>query len=202
MISEYYTNYKSFISDLTNKEKILRKDIESFKIALGNNSNTISIHIKLEKDLKSFKELVDQLQDAYNSTNVPYSIPEMIIDKRQKEINTFLASFKSMNDEFTKLIDDKYLFKGMIEEDYKDKEEYKNKDAKELTKLAKDKMKKQDEILDQILNITKETNNNMQNVNAKIQKDKEPKKDTNKQTDKEESKIKKFTQKIKNFFKK
>ena len=202
MISEYYTNYKSFISDLTNKEKILRKDIESFKIALGNNSNTISIHIKLEKDLKSFKELVDQLQDAYNSTNVPYSIPEMILDKRQKEINIFLASYKSMNDEFTKLIDDKYSFKGMIEEDYKDKEEYKNKNAKELTKLAKDKMKKQDEILDQILNITKESNNNMQNVNAKIQKDKEPKKDTNKQTDKEESKIKKFTQKIKNFFKK
>ena len=126
----------------------------------------------------------------------------MILDKRQKEINIFLASYKSMNDEFTKLIDDKYSFKGMIEEDYKDKEEYKNKDAKELTKLAKDKMKKQDEILDQILNITKETNNNMQNVNAKIQKDKEPKKDTNKQTDKEESKIKKFTQKIKNFFKK
>ena len=202
MISEYYANYKSFISDLTNKEKILRKDIESFKIALGNNSNTISIHIKLEKDLKSFKELVDQLQDAYNSTNVPNSIPEMILDKRQKEINTFLTSYKSMNEEFTKLIDDKYSFKGMIEEDYKDKEEYKNKDAKELTKLAKDKMKKQDEILDQILNITKESNNNMQNVNAKIQKDKEPKKDTNKQTDKEESKIKKFTQKIKNFFKK
>ena len=42
----------------------------------------------------------------------------------------------------------------------------------------------------------------MQNVNAKIQKDKEPKKDTNKQTDKEESKINKFNQKIKNFFKK
>ena len=122
---EYYSNYISFITDLTNKEKNIRKDIESFKIAIGNNTNIILIHNKLEKDLKSFKELAEQLHDAYNLNNAPSHMPEHILDKRQKEIHTFLGSYKSMNDEFTKLIDDKYSFKGIIEEDYKDKEEYK-----------------------------------------------------------------------------
>ena len=41
-----------------------------------------------------------------------------------------------MNEEFTKLVNDKYSFKGMIDENYNDKDEYRNKDTKELIKMT------------------------------------------------------------------
>ena len=34
MRKEYYIDFKSFMGDLTNKEKNIKKDIESFKTAL------------------------------------------------------------------------------------------------------------------------------------------------------------------------
>ena len=59
--------------------------------------------------------------------NAPVNIPESVLDKRQKEIAAFLASYNSMNEEFTKLVNDKYSFKGMIDENYNDKDEYRNR---------------------------------------------------------------------------
>ena len=195
MRNEYYIDFKSFMSDLTNKEKNIKKDIESFKTALGNNINTIEIQFHIEKDLKNFKELADELDKSYNMKNAPVNIPESVLDKRQKEIAAFLASYNSMNEEFTKLVNDKYSFKGMIDENYNDKDEYRNKDTKELIKMTKDKMKEQDEILEEILN-------KANNLNGGIKKDKDKTNETNKNIDKADSKLKKWAEKFKNFFKK
>ena len=71
MRKEYYIDFKSFMSDLTNKEKNIKKDIESFKTALGNNINTIEIQFHIEKDLKNFKKLADELDESYNMKNAP-----------------------------------------------------------------------------------------------------------------------------------
>lgn len=195
MRKEYYIDFKSFMSDLTNKEKNIKKDIESFKTALGNNINTIEIQFHIEKDLKNFKELADELDESYNMKNAPVNIPESVLDKRQKEIAAFLASYNSMNEEFTKLVNDKYSFKGMIDENYNDKDEYRNKDTKELIKMTKDKMKEQDAILEEILN-------KANNLNGGIKKDKDKTNETNKNIDKADSKLKKWAEKFKNFFKK
>ena len=195
MRKEYYIDFKSFMSDLTNKEKNIKKDIESFKTALGNNINTIEIQFHIEKDLKNFKKLADELDESYNMKNAPVNIPESVLDKRQKEIAAFLASYNSMNEEFTKLVNDKYSFKGMIDENYNDKDEYRNKDTKELIKMTKDKMKEQDAIIEEILN-------KANNLNGGIKKDKDKTNETNKNTDKTDSKLKKWAEKFKNFFKK
>lgn len=195
MRNEYYIDFKSFMSDLTNKEKNIKKDIESFKTALGNNINTIEIQFHIEKDLKNFKKLADELDESYNMKNAPVNIPESVLDKRQKEIAAFLASYNSMNEEFTKLVNDKYSFKGMIDENYNDKDEYRNKDTKELIKMTKDKMKEQDAILEEILN-------KANNLNGGIKKDKDKTNETNKNIDKADSKLKKWAEKFKNFFKK
>ena len=195
MRKEYYIDFKSFMGDLTNKEKNIKKDIESFKTALGNNINTIEIQFHIEKDLNNFKELADELDESYNMKNAPVNIPESVLDKRQKEIAAFLASYNSMNEEFTKLVNDKYSFKGMIDENYNDKDEYRNKDTKELIKMTKDKMKEQDAILEEILN-------KANNLNGGIKKDKDKTNETNKNTDKADSKLKKWAEKFKNFFKK
>ena len=195
MRKEHYIDFKSFMGDLTNKEKNIKKDIESFKTALGNNINTIEIQFHIEKDLKNFKELADELDESYNMKNAPVNIPESVLDKRQKEIAAFLASYNSMNEEFTKLVNDKYSFKGMIDENYNDKDEYRNKDTKELIKMTKDKMKEQDAILEEILN-------KANNLNGGIKKDKDKTNETNKNTDKADSKLEKWAEKFKNFFKK
>ena len=195
MRNEYYIDFKSFMSDLTNKEKNIKKDIESFKTALGNNINTIEIQFHIEKDLKNFKKLADELDESYNMKNAPVNIPESVLDKRQKEIAAFLASYNSMNEEFTKLVNDKYSFKGKIDENYNDKDEYRNKDTKELIKMTKDKMKEQDAILEEILN-------KANNLNGGIKKDKDKINETNKNIDKADSKLKKWAEKFKNFFKK
>ena len=100
-----------------------------------------------------------------------------------------------MNEEFTKLVNDKYSFKGMIDENYNDKDEYRNKDTKELIKMTKDKMKEQDAILEEILN-------KANNLNGGIKKDKDKTNETNKNIDKADSKLKKWAEKFKNFFKK
>ena len=195
MRNEYYIDFKSFMSDLTNKEKNIKKDIESFKTALGNNINTIEIQFHIEKDLKNFKKLADELDESYNMKNAPVNIPESVLDKRQKEIAAFLASYNSMNEEFTKLVNDKYSFKGMSDENYNDKDEYRNKDTKELIKMTKDKMKEQDAILEEILN-------KANNLNGGIKKDKDKTNETSKNIDKADSKLKKWAEKFKNFFKK
>ena len=202
MRKEIYTYYKSFISDLTNKEKRIKTDIESFRAALGNNVNTINIQNKIKKALLNFKELVDELHLSYTTENAPPNIPDYVLDRRQNEINDFLASYNSMNEEFTKLVNDKYSFKGKIEEDYKDKEEYKNKDTKELIKMTKDKMKEQDAMLNEIFNMIKVDKNDANNLNDRIKNDNDKKNDANKKTDKEDSKLKKWTEKFKNIFKK
>ena len=195
MRKEYYIDFKSLMGDLTNKEKNIKKDIESFKTALGNNINTIEIQFHIEKDLKNFKKLADELDESYNMKNAPVNIPESVLDKRQKEIAAFLASYNSMNEEFTKLVNDKYSFKGMIDENYNDKDEYRNKDTKELIKMTKDKMKEQDAIIEEILN-------KANNLNGGIKKDKDKTNETSKNIDKADSKLKKWAEKFKNFFKK
>ena len=50
MRKERCVDFESFMGDLTNKEKNIKKDIESFKTALGNNINTIEIQFHIEKD--------------------------------------------------------------------------------------------------------------------------------------------------------
>ena len=195
MRKEYYIDFKSFMGDLTNKEKNIKKDIESFKAALGNNINTIEIQFHIEKGLKNFKKLADELDESYNMKNSPVNIPESVLDKRQKEIAAFLASYNSMNEEFTKLVNDKYSFKGKIDENYKDKDEYRNKDTKKLIKMTKDKMKEQDAIIEEILN-------KANNLNGGIKKDKDKTNETNKNIDKADSKLKKWAEKFKNFFNK
>ena len=61
MNKEYYSNFKQFLTDLTTKENNIRKDLEAFQTAIGNNENTIEIENRINKELKSLKDLTEQL---------------------------------------------------------------------------------------------------------------------------------------------
>ena len=62
MNKEYYLNFKTFITGLTKKEKTIKEDLESYKISIGNNLNTI----------ESFDSILDvnQKNDNLESKNL------------------------------------------------------------------------------------------------------------------------------------
>ena len=150
MNKEYYSNFKQFLADLTTKENNIRKDLESFQTAIGNNENTIELENRVEKDLKSLRELTEQLTEAYSTKNAPPNMPEDTLDARQKDIKKFSTVYDELKKDFEKLKDDKYQFKGHITEDYRTKEEYKDMSAQELIYAGREKMNKQDEKIDDI----------------------------------------------------
>ena len=150
MNKEYYSNFKQFLTDLTTKENNIRKDLEAFQTAIGNNENTIELENRVEKDLKSLKELTEQLTEAYSSKNAPPNMPEDTLDARQKDIKKFSTTYDELFKNLQKIRDDKYAFKGQITEDYRTKEEYQNMSAQELVHAGREKMNKQDERLDDI----------------------------------------------------
>ena len=155
MSKEYYTNFKAFIADLTAKEKAIRTDLEAYKTAIGNNDNTIEIEGRLNTDLNNFKELIDQLTNAYSSRNAPENMPETTLDARQKEIKGFMNQYEELKKDMNKLKDDKYTFKGQITEDYRNKEEYQNMNTQELIQVGKDKIAQQDEQLGEHIKMAK-----------------------------------------------
>jgi chromosome segregation ATPase len=150
MNKEYYSNFKQYLANLTTKENNIRKDLESFQTAIGNNENTIELENRVEKDLKSLRELTEQLTEAYSTKNAPPNMPEDTLDARQKDIKKFSTVYDELKKDFEKLKDDKYQFKGHITEDYRTKEEYKDMSAQELIYAGREKMNKQDEKIDDI----------------------------------------------------
>ena len=150
MNKEYYSNFKQYLANLTTKENNIRKDLEAFQTAIGNNENTIEIENRVEKDLKSLRELTEQLTEAYSTKNAPPNMPEDTLDARQKDIKKFSTVYDELKKDFEKLKDDKYQFKGHITEDYRTKEEYKDMSAQELIYAGREKMNKQDEKIDDI----------------------------------------------------
>jgi chromosome segregation ATPase len=150
MNKEYYSNFKQYLANLTTKENNIRKDLESFQTAIGNNENTIELENRVEKDLKSLRELTEQLTEAYSTKNAPPNMPEDTLDARQKDIKKFSTVYDELKKDFEKLKDDKYQFKGHITEDYRTKEEYKDMSAQELINAGREKMNKQDEKIDDI----------------------------------------------------
>ena len=203
MQKEFYTKFPTFETELTNKEKSLKKDIKSFKDVFGSNVNNSNIENRIKTNLESFKELIDQLHEAYKYKNAPINMPSNLVEKRQKEIDDFLASYNIMNEEFRKLIDGTYSYKDTNSlEYYKNEEKYNNMDTKELIKLSNDKLKEQDEKMNEIMHQVMLGKNKAKNLNAGFKDDNGKIIETNKKTDQVDSKIKKLSERFKNFFKK
>jgi chromosome segregation ATPase len=119
MSKEYYTNFKTIVSDLNSQAKGLRGDISTYKQNIDQSKNTVDIENKLKKDLKSFKDSLDKLEEAYLTRNIPGNMPEATLDQRQKEIKKIKIDYEEINKQFQELNSNKYSFKGQITEDYR-----------------------------------------------------------------------------------
>lgn len=199
MNKEYYSNFKKYIADLTAKEKAIRKDLESYREAIGNKDNTIEIEGRLNTDLNNFKELIDQLTNAYSSKNAPANMPENTLDSRQKEIKNFLIQYEELKKDMEKLKDDKYTFKGQITEDYRNKEEYQNMNTGEIVQMQKNKMNQQDERIGELTNEAKKGIVQAKELNHELKEQKELIQEVSDDIDRVDSRMNKLSKRFEKY---
>lgn len=77
-------------------------------------------------------------------------MPDKTLESRQKDIKKCSLNYEEMEKGYKELVNDKYTFKGQIDEDYRNKEEFKNMGTEELILLEKKKLNQQDDKIDEI----------------------------------------------------
>ena len=199
MNKEYYSKFKQFLTDLTTKENNIRKDLEAFQTAIGNNENTIEIENRINKELKSLKDLTEQLTEAYSSKNAPPNMPEDTLDARQKDIKKFSTTYDELFKNLQKIRDDKYAFKGQITEDYRTKEEYQNMSAQELVHAGREKMNKQDERLDDIAKDVKKGRVGIKEFDNQVKEQNKLIEQVNEDMDRVDSRMNKLSKRMANY---
>ena len=199
MNKEYYSNFKQFLTDLTTKENNIRKDLEAFQTAVGNNENTIEIENRINKELKSLKDLTEQLTEAYSSKNAPPNMPEDTLDARQKDIKKFSTTYDELFKNLQKIRVDKYTFKGQITEDYRTKEEYQNMSAQELVHAGREKMNKQDERLDDITKDVKKGRVGIKEFDNQVKEQNKLIEQVNEDMDRVDSRMNKLSKRMANY---
>ena len=151
--------YRKKIDEIHEIEKNINTEIENYKKSINNKENTIAIEKKIEELLNKFKSQWDEVDLAYQNKNVPALIPNGVRERRQIEIQNLNSSiYKQSKDRYEFLKSKKYSydFSEFDKKNYNTMEEYKNKSGEQLIQESKEKIKKQDEHLDDIgLNVNK-----------------------------------------------
>ena len=200
---QYYTNYKEYVTQINDLEKKIRQGLTTFKQQSGKGP-TLQIEAEIKDLLKQYKELYTNLETAYSRRNVPGGFPELTIDERQKEIQKFGINYNDMDKDYKNVEENKYKFKNEIQEDYSQKEEYKNMTTGELMVVQKNKLKDQDKQIDDITldvkkgtqlaknagHVMQEQNKQLEQMNQDIDRTKD---NMNKLTGRFESYVAKFS---------
>ena len=151
--------YRKKIDEIHEIEKNINTEIENYKKSIDNKENTIAIENKIEELLNKFKSQWDEVDLAYQNKNVPALIPNGVRERRQIEIQNLNSTiYKQSKERYETLKSKKYSydFSEFDKKNYNTMEEYKNKSGEQLIQESKEKIKKQDEHLDDIgLNVNK-----------------------------------------------
>jgi hypothetical protein len=148
---ELYSNFNEIITKQEEAGKQLRIKISNYqKTVQTSNSNTVSIESEIERDIKNFKDMCNQLDNAYTNRNAPSQIPYSELDRRQKQIQKLGLDIQEIEKSFKGIQNQKYSFKGSVPENYQQTEEMKSMSNSELLQFQKGKIKEQDKIIDDI----------------------------------------------------
>ena len=151
--------YRKKIDEIHEIEKNINTEIENYKKSIDNKENTIAIEKKIEELLNKFKSQWDEVDEAYQKKNVPNMLANGVRQRRQIEIQNLNSSiYKQFKERYESLKSKKYSydFSEFDKKNYNTMEEYKNKSGEQLIQISKEKIKKQDEHLDDIgLNVNK-----------------------------------------------
>jgi t-SNARE syntaxin family protein len=149
---ELYINYSGIVSKQEEACKELRKKLSNYQQASRvGNTNTISLESEIQRDIRNYKETQSQLAEAYSFRNAPSQIPGPELDRRQKEISQMELNIQEIENSFKNLQNEKYAYKGQVLDNYQQSEEMKKMSNSELIQVQKDKIKEQDEIIDDIV---------------------------------------------------
>ena len=162
----YFTDFIYFIQNINNLAKQIRKQLIEFKNKTKDNSLTINLEKSIENDIDKYTKLVSDLDTAYKDLNVPPGFPQSTQVERQTEIQKLEIESRAMKDQLEQCKKEKYKFRGGIDEDYSQKEEFKYKDSKQLEELEFEKLKNQDKQLEEISSEVKENYTLAKNTKA------------------------------------
>ena len=195
----YYLDYRDFCGDLDSTEKKIRDKLSVFKIKIKNGSPTIDLQKEIKESLEHYKEIHDNLKEAYSNRKAPAGFPLKELDKRQKQIQTFGFTYDALLKEYNANENENYRFKGEIDEDYTKKEEFRNMGRDELLRLEKKKLEDQDKQIDEITvevkkdtQLAKYTKHTLENQNKKLEQ-------INEDMDRTDEKMKTLTNRFKNY---
>lgn len=181
---DIYKDYRDYISNLSDIEREIRNEFVKFKNKINDDTPTLDLENNIKNLLKKYKGIKDGLEEAYNDRNAPPGYPLKELDKRQKEIQQFKITYEKMEKELSSNVDEKYKFKGQIDEDYSQKEEFKYMTSGELQSLEKQKLNNQDKQLEGITldvkknvvlatnakHVIKEQNKKLEQINEDIER--------------------------------
>ena len=147
---DYYKNYKEFIQELSTMEKQITGELSDYREKVSNGSPTIDTEVNIRNHFKSLSEKLDTLEEAYNNRNAPSGYPYQELDRRQKEIQSYRIRLNDMRKQFNVLHNKKYSYQNKNDEDYSQKEEFKDADIDELLYMQKKKLDNQDDRMEEI----------------------------------------------------
>ena len=147
--NEIYKDFGLIMQKQEEKSKEVRKEIDNFRQIYGSN-NTIQLERQIENEIKSLREMHSTLENGYSNRNAPSQIPAMELDRRQKEIQKLGQGVKEIENSFKNAQNQKYAFQGQRQDNFKETDEMKTMNNAELIQFQKEKMKAQDEQLEDI----------------------------------------------------
>lgn len=150
MSSAIYLEYSSIIQKQENNVKNMHKKLSDYEAEVEAGSNTIQIESDIEKEISSFRKAHRELEDAYSNKNAPSQMPLDELDRRQKHIQILGQNINELYQNYQKIKDKKYEYKGQRNNDYQPTEDMKTMSNSELLQYQKVKMKQQDDQLDEI----------------------------------------------------
>ena len=149
---EFYMNFPGIISKQEEASKEIRKKLSNYQQLVNGGGNTISIESDIDRDIKKYKDMVNQLDNAYSNRNAPSQMPGMELDRRQKEIQKLNIEIQEIEKSFKNLQNKKYAFKATADDEaYQQSEEMKSMSNTELHQLQKVKVNEQDKMIDDVI---------------------------------------------------
>jgi len=173
--NELYMNFNEIIKQQEQQVKVIRQKISDYMKIISSQTNTINEETNIERSIKSLKDMHSQLENAYSNRNAPSQIPAIELDRRQKEIQQLGINVQEIEKSFKNAQSQKYAFKGNVQGEYNQTNEMRNMTNSELVQFQKEKMKAQDEQLDDITRdvkrgrvLAKEAKNTIEEQNKQL----------------------------------
>ena len=151
MSSPIYLQYSSIIKKQEDNAKNLHKKLSDYNSEAESGSNTIKIEGDIEKELSSLKEAHRELENAYSNKNAPSQISPNELDRRQKQIQNLGSDIQDIEQNYKQIKNKKYEYKGPKIDNYQPTEEMKTMSNSELLQYQQQKMKKQEDQIDDII---------------------------------------------------